>query len=538
MLGNLRRTIQSETVIMLRSRVSVSRNCVEGWAVFLCWLIVFAQNSLGQNAAPPRTVGNRASPNILVIMPDDVGYWNVGAYSHGMMVPTPNIDRLAREGMLFTDHYSQPTCTPSRAAFITGQLPIRTGMTTVGMAGSPIGLDQRDPSLAVVLKAIGYRTGQFGKNHLGDRNEHLPTVHGFDEFYGNLYHLNTEEEPELGDWPKDEGFNKRYRPRGVLDCVATNVDDPTVDARFGKVGKQRIKDTGPLNKKRMETVDDEFLERTIDFIARANKEDKPFFAWYAPSRMHIYTHLRPGRDKLAAKYSSELDTYGSGMMEHDSQVGTLLKKLDELKIADNTIVIYTTDNGAMSAWWPDGGSTPFRSEKATTWEGGVRVPLLVRWPAKIAAGKVSNGIQEHTDLFTTLAAAAGRPNVNDELKKSHKVYIDGLNNLEHWTGDKPSVRNIVYYYNESEMTAIRIGNWKSHFKIRDGFFDYNRPSALLFNLRMDPFEKQDGQKSNDFAMKLGVAWGGQVQDALAVHLQSLKEFPPRQKGGTLTPRPE
>ncbi len=389
MLGNLRRTIQSETVIMLRSRVSVSRNCVEGWAVFLCWLIVFAQNSLGQNAAPPRTVGNLASPNILVIMPDDVGYWNVGAYSHGMMVPTPNIDRLAREGMLFTDHYSQPTCTPSRAAFITGQLPIRTGMTTVGMAGSPIGLDQRDPSLAVVLKAIGYRTGQFGKNHLGDRNEHLPTVHGFDEFYGNLYHLNTEEEPELGDWPKDEGFNKRYRPRGVLDCVATNVDDPTVDARFGKVGKQRIKDTGPLNKKRMETVDDEFLERTIDFIARANKEDKPFFAWYAPSRMHIYTHLRPGRDKLAAKHSSELDTYGSGMMEHDSQVGTLLKKLDELKIADNTIVIYTTDNGAMSAWWPDGGSTPFRSEKATTWEGGVRVPLLVRWPAKIAAGKVS-----------------------------------------------------------------------------------------------------------------------------------------------------
>ncbi len=500
---------------------------------------LFLQTGLAQNSASSKPTSNRSSPpNILVIMPDDVGYWNVGAYSHGMMVPTPNIDRLAREGMLFTDHYSQPTCTPSRAAFITGQLPIRTGMTTVGLAGSPIGLDQRDPSLAVVLKAIGYKTGQFGKNHLGDRNEHLPTVHGFDEFYGNLYHLNTEEEPELGDWPKDEGFNKRYRPRGVLDCVATDVDDPTVDERFGKIGKQRIKDTGPLDSKRMETVDDEFLDRTIDFITRANQEAKPFFAWYAPSRMHIYTHLRPGHDKLAAEHSSELDIYGSGMMEHDLQVGMLLDKLDELKLTENTIVVYTTDNGAMSAWWPDGGSTPFRSEKATTWEGGVRVPMLIRWPAKIAKGKVSNGIQEHTDLFTTLAAAAGRPNVNEELKKSHKVYIDGLNNLEHWIGDAPSARKVVYYYNESEMTAIRIGNWKSHFQVRDGFFDHNRPSALLFNLRMDPFEKQDGQKSHDIAMKLGVAWGGQVQDALAAHLQTFKEFPPRQKGGTLTPRPD
>ena len=507
-------------------------------AIFCCFTLC-TESSFGQgnDSTASTSKTSTSPPNILVIMPDDVGYWNVGAYSHGMMVPTPNIDRIAREGILFTDHYSQPTCTPSRAAFITGQLPIRTGMTTVGMAGSPIGLDQRDPSLAIVLKSIGYKTGQFGKNHLGDRNEHLPTVHGFDEFYGNLYHLNTEEEPELGDWPKDEEFNKRYRPRGVLDCVATKVDDPTVDERFGKVGKQRIKDTGPLNSKRMETVDDEFLDRTIDFITRAKQEGVPFFAWYAPSRMHIYTHLRAGRENLAAEHSSQLDIYGSGMMEHDMQVGTLLEKLDELNIAENTIVVYTTDNGAMSAWWPDGGSTPFRSEKATTWEGGVRVPLLIRWPAKIAKGKVSNGIQEHTDLFTTLASAAGRPNVNDELRKSHKVFIDGLNNLDHWIGDAPSARRVVYYYNESEMTAIRIGNWKSHFQIREGFFDYNRPSALLFNLRMDPFEKQDGQKSNDLAMKLGVAWGGQVQDALAIHLQTFKDFPPRQAGGTLTPRP-
>lgn len=468
-------------------------------------------------------------------MPDDVGYWNVGAYSHGMMVPTPNIDRLAREGLLFTDHYSQPTCTPGRAAFLTGQLPIRTGLTTVGMPGSPIGLDQREPTLAEILKAQGYRTGQFGKNHLGDRNEHLPTVHGFDEFYGNLYHLNTEEEPELGDWPSDPEFNERYRPRGVLDCRASDQDDPTVDARFGRVGRQVIRDTGPLDSKRMETVDEEFLARTQDFITRAAQAKQPFFTWFAPSRMHIYTHLKPESQDLAKPFSSEFDIYGSGMMEHDGHVGQLLNTLDELGIADNTIVIYTTDNGAMSAWWPDGGATPFRGEKATTWEGGVRVPMLIRWPQRIPAGKVSNGIQEHQDLFVTLAAAAGVPNVVEQLRESDKVYIDGVNNLEHWTGDAPSARNIVYYYNEKELTAIRIGNWKSHFQTRDGFFDYHRPSALIFNLRMDPFEKHDGQKNHDIAMKLGIAWGGQVQDALRAHTESLQQFPPRQVGGTLRP---
>lgn len=490
-------------------------------------------------AFPTATVVQAAvhRPNILMIMTDDVGVWNVGAYSHGMMVPTPNIDRLAKEGMLFTDHYAQPTCTPGRAAFITGQLPIRTGLTTVGMAGSPIGLDARDPTLAEVLKPLGYRCGQFGKNHLGDRNEHLPTVHGFEEFYGNLYHLNTEEEPELGDWPKDEGFSQRYRPRGVLDCVATDTDDPTVDGRFGRVGKQRIKDTGPLTRKRMETVDDEFLDRSMKFMEKAVKEEKPFFVWHAPSRMHIYTHLRPGREKLAAPYSSELDVYGSGMMELDLQVGELLKKLDDLGVAKDTIVLFTADNGAMVTWWPDAGTTPFRSEKATTWEGGVRVPMLIRWPAQIPAGKVSNGIQDNTDLFTTLAAAAGLPNVAEQLRKSHNVHIDGVNNLAHWTGTVPSARNLQFYYNESQLTAIRIGPWKSHFMVREGFFDYHKPSALLFNLRMDPFEKHDGWKSQEIAMKLGIAWGGQVQDALAAHLKSLEEFPPRQKGGTLTPRP-
>jgi arylsulfatase A-like enzyme len=468
-------------------------------------------------------------------MPDDVGYWNVGAYSHGMMVPTPNIDRLAREGRLFTDHYSQPTCTPSRAAMITGQLPIRTGLTTVGLAGSPIGLDQRDPTLAEILKTKGYRTGQFGKNHLGDRNEHLPTVHGFDEFFGNLYHLNTEEEPELGDWPADPAFHARYRPRGVLDCRATTQDDPTNDQRFGRIGKQKIVDTGPLTQKRMETVDDDFLTRTNSFISDSVKAGQPFFVWYAPTRMHIYTHLRPEREKLAAPYSSEMDIYGSGMMEHDLQVGQLLRTLDDLHIAENTIVIYTTDNGAMASWWPDGGTTPFRSEKATTWEGGVRVPFLVRWPARVPKDSVSNGIQEHHDVFTTLAAAAGMPNINEELKKSHGVHIDGVNNLAHWTTDAPSARKIVYYYNEADLTAIRIGNWKSHFQVRDGFFDYLRPAALIFNLRMDPFERHIDQRNQDIAMKLGIAWGGQVQDALAAHLSTLKAFPPRQSGGSLRP---
>jgi len=475
-------------------------------------------------------------PNILIIMTDDVGVSNIALYSHGMMgVPTPNIDRIGKEGMLFTDHYAHPTCTPGRAALITGQFPIRTGLTTVGMAGSLIGLDQRDPTLAVVLKPLAYRCGQFGKNHLGDRNEHLPTVHGFDEFFGNLYHLNTEEEPQLEDWPKDEVFNNRYRPRGVLDCVATDVDDPTVDERFGKVGRQIITDTGPLTTKRMETVDDEFTARTLAFMENSVKDGKPFFVWHNPSRMHIYTHLRDEHKKLAAPYTSELDIYGSGMMELDMDVGRLLAKLDELEVAENTIVIFTADNGAMVQWFPDAGTTPFRGEKATTWEGGVRVPMLVRWPSRIKAGSISNGIQTNEDIFTTLAAAAGIEDVAAKLKESHQVMIDGVNNLEHWTDSAPSRRNIVYYYNEADLTAIRIGNWKSHMQQREGFFDYNRPSALIFNLRMDPYERHDSHHSQFTAMKLGIAWGGQVQDALAEHFRSLAEYPPRQKGGSLKP---
>ncbi len=472
-------------------------------------------------------------PNILVIMGDDIGPTNVGIYSHGMMVPTPHIDRIGREGMLFTDHYAQPSSTAGRAAFITGQLPIRTGLTTVGLPGSPIGIDARDPTLAEVLKPLGYKTAQFGKNHLGDRNSHLPTVHGFDEFFGNLYHLNTEGEPDLRGWPKDPGFNQRYRPRGVLDCVATAEENTAEDARFGPWGKQRCVDTGALDTKRMETADEEFLARTQKFMRQSVQEKKPFFAWFNSTRMHIYTHHKPESRHLASDISSEFDVYGSGMMEHDGHVGQLLKTLDDLKIADNTIVIYTGDNGAMSAWWPDGGTTPFRGEKATTWEGGVRVPMLLRWPARVAAGKISNGIQTHEDLFTSLAAAAGMPDVRDQLKQSHQVCIDGVNNLDHWTGQAPSARNVVYYYNESQFTAVRIGPWKSHMQTREGFFDALKPSYLLFNLRMDPFERHDGQKSNDLAMRMGVAFGGQFADAVGAHMASLKTCPPRQKGGSL-----
>lgn len=499
-------------------------------------LALFVSASVAQAPSPKGTTLDTARrPNILVIMSDDVGQTNVGLYSHGMMIPTPNIDRIGREGLLFTDHYAEPSCTPGRAAFLTGQMPIRTGLTTVGLPGSPIGLDARDPTLAEVLKPLGYRTGQFGKNHLGDRNSHLPTVHGFDEFYGNLYHLNSEEEPELQMWPKDPGFDRRYRPRGVLDCVATNIDDPTEDPRFGRWGRQRCRDTGPLDSKRMETIDEEFSARTGKFITEAVRAKQPFLAWFNSTRMHIYTHLKPESRHLAAPISSEFDLFGSGMMEHDRHVGSLLRLLDELGVADDTIVIYTSDNGPMSTWWPDGGTTPFRGEKATTWEGGVRVPMLLRWPGQIPAGSISNGIQTHYDLFSTLASAAGVADVAARLRKSHQVHIDGIDNLQHWLGKRPSQRDSLIYYNESELAAVRIGPWKTHLKVREGFFDTLQSSTLVFNLRMDPFEQHGGQKSNDLAMRMGVAFGGQIRDVLGAHLASLRQFPPRQRGGSLTP---
>ncbi|MGL5447134.1 MAG: sulfatase-like hydrolase/transferase, partial [Rhabdaerophilum sp.] len=411
--------------------------------------------------------------------------------------------------------------------------PIRTGLTTVSYPGSPVGIDKRDPTLAVVLKKLGYRTGQFGKNHLGDRNEHLPTVHGFDQFFGNLYHLNTEDETEDTDWPKDKAFTDKYKPRGVLDCVATAQDNTApADPRFGAWGKQRCTDTGALTRKRMETVDDEFMARTLSFIDDAAKAKEPFFIWHAPSRMHIYTYLRPESRLLAQQYSSGDDIYGSGMIELDRQVAAILRKLDDTGQRENTIVLFTTDNGAMAAWWPDGGTTPFRSEKATTWEGGVRVPMLIRWPAAIRPGSVSNGIQSHMDLFTTLARAAGVQDVRKELLDSHKVMIDGVDNLAHWKGETASSREWHIMYNESQMTAMRFGPWKTHFQTRNGFFDPFVQSSLIFNLRMDPFEQRDGHRSNLIAMRKSYL-GHIIRDRITEHMASFKDFPPRQKGGSL-----
>ncbi len=455
-------------------------------------------------------------PNILVIMADDVGPTNVSAYSQGLMGQTPNIDRIAREGMLFTDHYSEPSCTPGRAAFITGQYPIRTGLTTVGLPNSPVGIDKRDPTLAEVLKPLGYVSGQFGKNHLGDRDEHLPTAHGFDEFFGNLYHLNAEEEPEQLDYPAKE--LAKYKPRGVIDSKA------------GPDGY--IHDTGPLTSKRMESVDDEFTARTIGFMERAVKEKKPFFVWHNPSRNHIYIHSRPEFIAAAAKDSSEEDIFRAGMIELDGHVGQILKKLDQLGVAKNTIVVFTSDNGPMTYHWPQAGTTPFHGEKASTWEGGVRVPTVIRWPGKVPAGAISNGIQSHLDLFSTLAAAAGIKDVAADLRASHHVYIDGINNLSHWQGQGPSLRENYIYYNESTLSALRWHQWKVHAKEKNGFFDYFRESSLLFNLKMDPFEQHGGLYSNIMVQKK--AWiGGIMRDIITDHIRSLHEFPPRQKGGSL-----
>jgi arylsulfatase A-like enzyme len=493
-------------------------------------------------------------PNILVILGDDVGMWNVGAYSHGMMGRTPNIDRLAKEGILFTDHYAHPSCTAGRAAFITGQFPIRTGLTTIGIPGSPLGLQKEDPTLAEVLKSVGYATGQFGKNHLGDRNEFLPTVHGFDEFFGNLYHLNAEEEPEQLDYPghKYPEFTRRFGPRGVLKCQATNVDDSTVDPKYGRVGKQTIEDTGALTRKRMKTVDDEFATAAEDFIDRKADGDEPFFLWFNASRMHMWTHVPEEYTKKAvAEGRPEEDVYRAGMLQHDDHVGRLLKKLDDLNIADDTIVIYSTDNGYELLFWPDGGYSPFRGEKGTTWEGGVRVPIVVRWPGRIPAGSVSNGIQSHEDLYVTLAAAAGLPDLKENLLNgqklgdtTYKVHLDGYNNLDHWTGkNDESARKDYFYYDESNLTGLRVGDYKMKFALKREGLWWNQtefPSVpYLFNLRMDPMEKIDPESHEwgymgRYFMARKMWTMIPAQGLIRRHLESLVAYPPRQKADSLS----
>jgi len=493
-------------------------------------------------------------PNIVVIWGDDIGMWNLGAYTHGMMGRTPSIDSIAKDGALFTDHYGQPSCTAGRAAFVTGQMPIRTGMTTIGIPGSPRGIQKVDPTIAEVLKSAGYATAQFGKNHLGDRNEFLPTVHGFDEWFGNLYHLNAEEEPEELDYPgqKNPEYKKKFGPRGVLRTFATDVDDSMTDPKFGRVGKQKIEDTGPLTRKRMETIDQEVTDETLKYLDKVGKGDKPFFVWFNSTAIHIWSHPTPKFVQMAVDEGrAENDVVRARMIEHDQQVGSILQKLKDLGVADNTIVIYSTDNGNEFLFWPDGGYAPFRGEKGTTWEGGLRVPCLIKWPGHIPAGRDLNGIQSHEDLFVTLAAAAGLPNLKEDLLKgykmngtNYKVHLDGYSNLDYWTGkSEKSARREIFYYDETDLMAIRVDAWKMSIGVKHHGIWWDEKSypsvPYVSNLLMDPMEKvtpdseeyqYEGRKF--VAQKL---WAPTAAGPfLAAHLKSLQDFPPSQGADTLS----
>ncbi len=497
-------------------------------------------------AANAKQTGKK--PNICIIWGDDIGQSNVSAYTMGLMgYRTPNIDRIAREGMIFTDYYGEQSCTAGRASFITGQHGLRTGLTKVGMPAAPLGLRGEDPTIAEMLKPLGYATGQFGKNHLGDRNEFLPTVHGFDEFYGNLYHLNAEEEPEHPDYPKDPAFRAKYGPREVLDCKAADKDDATVDPRFGKVGKQTIKDTGPLTKKRMETIDDDVADRAAEFIGRQAKAGKPFFVWVNFTHMHARTYVKPASRGQSGRWQSE---YHDAMIDHDKNVGTVLKALDDAGMADNTFVMYSTDNGPHMNTWPDGAMTPFRNEKNTNWEGAYRVPCMVRWPGRIKAGTVSSQIVSHLDWLPTLVAMAGDAQVTEKLLKGYKVgattykiHLDGYNLVPYLTGqtDKSPRESFLYCNDDQQVVALRYDHWKMVFMEQrtpgtlkvwaDPFVTLRVP--LMFNLRMDPYERAqitsntyyDWLFSHAFLMLPASEYVGQF-------LMTFKEYPQRQKAAS------
>jgi arylsulfatase A-like enzyme len=485
-------------------------------------------------------------PNILFVMADDIGWFNLSCYNHGVMgYQTPNLDRIAKEGAMFTDFYGQQSCTAGRAAFITGQSPIRTGLTKVGIPGATLGLSAEDPSVAQFLKGFGYATGQFGKNHLGDRNEHLPTVHGFDEFFGNLYHLNAEEEPEYPNWPKDPEFTKRFGPRGVLRCKATEEDDATADPKFGRVGRQVIENTGPLTRKRMETVDEEFLDAALDFMDRKTKEGGPWFCYFNPTRMHVFTHLKP-----SSAGKTGLGLYPDGMVELDGYVGQLLDKLDELGIADNTIVVFTTDNGAEVLSWPDGGATPFRGEKDTNWEGGWRVPCVMRWPGVIEPGRVINDICSLQDFIPTFAAANGESDLVDKVKKGYeiggqtfKVHLDGINLLSFLSGEeeKSPRDGFIYWSDDGECMAMRMGRYKIVFaeQRKTGLDVWREPLSQMripkfFDLRADPFERgEESFRYNDWFLQQNFLVYS-APPLLAKWLESFKEFPPRARAASFS----
>lgn len=513
-------------------------------------LLVAVFTALATASISTSTHAQETKPNIVIIMGDDIGYWNLSHNNDGMMgYRTPNIDRLAKEGLRFTDYYAQQSCTAGRAAFITGQMPIRTGLTKVGVPGADLGIRPEDPTLATVLKSQGYATGQFGKNHLGDRDEFLPTVHGFDEFFGNLYHLNAEETPELPNYPKDPEFRKKFGPRGVLRSKAD-----------GK-GGQTVEDTGPLTKKRMEHVDTEFADAAIDFLKRKTAEKNPFFCWFNSSRMHYRTHV-----PKEWQGKSGLNYYADGMLQHDADVGRLLKTIDDLGITENTIVIYTTDNGPHYNMWPDGAITPFRGEKVTNWEGAYRVPCLVRWPGKIKPDTVINQVISSEDWFPTLAAAAGVRDVRSKLKSgmklgetNYKVHLDGYNLLPWLTGEKidPNVadggmykildkqaggawpRHEFFYWNdEGQLVGMRYDRWKLVFMEQrssqfgvwvDPFIPLRIPK--LFDLRMDPFERASTDANHYWEwLEENIQWAGIPGQVIAGEMiSSFKEFPPRQR---------
>ena len=498
-------------------------------------------------------MANQKKPNILVIFGDDVGIWNLSCYSSGMMgYRTPNIDRIANEGVRFLDMYGEQSCTAGRASFITGQSVFRTGLSKVGLPGAPVGLQREDPTIAQLLKQLGYATAQFGKNHFGDQNRFLPTMHGFDEFYGNLYHLNAEQDPEDPDYPDPKefpNFKARFGPRGVIRATATDQDDPTEQPRWGRVGKQKIQDTGPLTIERMRTCDDDFVSNAKDWIGKQHHAGKPWFCWLNTTHMHLRTHAKPESVGQAGRWQSR---YHDTMIDHDKHVGQMLNLLDEFGIANDTIVLYSTDNGPHMNSWPDGAMTPFRSEKDTNWEGAFRVPAVLRWPGKFPAGVVCTDIVSHHDWLPTFLAAAGEPTIMDKLMKGHqaagenfRVHIDGYNLLPCLTGreKKWPRQGFVYFNDDGDLVALRFDNWKVVFMEQrtkgtlevwaDPFVPLRIPK--LFNLRTDPFEKADTTSNSYWDWYINKAY--MIMAAQAVvgeFLATFKDFPPRQKAASFT----
>jgi arylsulfatase len=489
---------------------------------------------------------NGKKPNILFIMADDVGWSNIGAYHRGILASrTPHLDKLASEGMIFTDYYAEASCTAGRANFVTGQLPIRTGLTTVGQAGAKVGMPAEVPTIATALKANGYTTGQFGKNHFGDRNEYLPTVHGFDEFWGYLYHLDAMEDPFHPNYPKD--LLEKVGPRNLLHCVATDRDDTTEDPRWGKIGKQKITDEGPLPphprqgiKYNMEAVDESIRDRAVEWMGKAVAAGKPFFCYLNPSRMHVVTHLSEKYTRMRTAENG-WTVSEAGMAQLDDIVGEVLKQLEELGVADNTIVVFTTDNGAENFTWPDGGQTPFAGGKGTVLEGGFRVPCILRWPGHVPEGRVENGLISGLDWFPTLLDAAGAPDIADELKKGtrlgdkkYRAHLDGFDQTDLITGKGPSKRNELYYFAEGTLGAVRIGDYKFRFIDQpQGWLGSTvKPDfPIIVNLRLDPYERTDFKGSMDYFswMKFQFWRFTFVQQTVMKFGETFVEFPPLQK---------